>query len=143
MRSAGPRRPPIHRNGIDPSLAAGRKSKKVESDEVIAVIRRVLAENGRSYIPHYAVAVALLLLVAGTTAFTAWIMRDVINEIFYNQRFSLIAPICGAIIAAFVIRGLADYGQAVLLAKIGNNLVARYQRRVFDHLMKLGVGFFT
>ncbi len=30
-----------------------------------------------------------------------------------------------------------------MLAKIGNNLVARYQQRLFDHLMKLGVGFFT
>ena len=30
-----------------------------------------------------------------------------------------------------------------MLAKIGNNLVARYQQRLFDHLMKLGVGFFN
>jgi subfamily B ATP-binding cassette protein MsbA len=126
------------------TILAGKKKKpRVDSGEVIAMIRRVLAENGRSYIPQYALAVVLLLLVAGTTAFSAWIMRDVINQIFYNQRFDLIAPICGAIIAAFVIRGLADYGQAVLLAKIGNNLVARYQRRVFDHLMKLGVSFFN
>jgi subfamily B ATP-binding cassette protein MsbA len=44
---------------------------------------------------------------------------------------------------AFTIRGLATYGQAVVLARIGNNLVARYQRRIFDHLMKLGIGFFT
>ena len=29
------------------------------------------------------------------------------------------------------------------LATIGNNLVARYQRRIFDHLMKLGVDFFN
>ena len=42
-----------------------------------------------------------------------------------------------------MIRGFATYGQAVMLAKIGNNLVARYQQRLFDHLMKLGVGFFT
>ena len=42
-----------------------------------------------------------------------------------------------------MIRGLATYGQAVVLAKIGNNLVARYQQRLFDHLMKLGVGFFN
>jgi ATP-binding cassette subfamily B protein len=33
--------------------------------------------------------------------------------------------------------------QAVLLAKIGNNLVARYQQRMFDHLMRLGVSYFT
>jgi subfamily B ATP-binding cassette protein MsbA len=38
---------------------------------------------------------------------------------------------------------LASYGQAVVLARVGNNLVARYQRRIFDHLMKLDVGFFT
>ena len=30
-----------------------------------------------------------------------------------------------------------------MLAKIGNNLVARYQKRIFDHLMRLGVGFFN
>ena len=42
-----------------------------------------------------------------------------------------------------MIRGVALYGQAVVLAKIGNNLVARYQQRLFDHLMKLGVGYFS
>lgn len=109
----------------------------------MAVIRRILAENGREYAWYYALAVLCLVLVAGTTAFTAWIMRDVIDEIFYRQRSDLIVLICAAIMAAFVIRGLASYGQAVTLARIGNNLVARYQRRIFDHLMKLGVGYFN
>lgn len=111
--------------------------------EIVAVIRRILAENGREYTWHYVTAVICLVAVAATTAFTAWIMRDVIDEIFYRQRGDLIVLICLAIMAAFVIRGVATYGQAVILAKIGNNLVARYQRRIFDHLMKLGVGFFN
>ena len=55
-------------------------------------------------------------------------MRDVIDEIFYRQRGDLIVLICLAIMGAFVLRGFASYGQAVTLAKIGNNLVARYQR---------------
>ncbi len=42
-----------------------------------------------------------------------------------------------------MIRGAASYGQAVVLAKIGNNLVASYQRRIFDHLMRLGIDFFN
>lgn len=111
--------------------------------EIVAVIRRILAENGREYTWHYVTAMICLVAVAATTAFTAWIMRDVIDEIFYRQRGDLIVLICLAIMAAFVIRGVATYGQAVILAKIGNNLVARYQRRIFDHLMKLGVGFFN
>ncbi|TIW21122.1 MAG: ABC transporter ATP-binding protein, partial [Mesorhizobium sp.] len=61
----------------------------------------------------------------------------------YERRGDLIFAICLGIMGSFVLRGLATYGQAVTLARIGNNLVARYQRRIFDHLMKLGVGFFT
>ena len=62
---------------------------------------------------------------------------------FYKQRYERVPLICGAVILAFVIRGLATYGQSVTLAKIGNNLVARYQKRIFDHLLRLGVGFFN
>jgi len=111
--------------------------------EIVAIIRRVLAENGREYVPYYIFAVFCLLIVAGTTALSAWIMRDVVDEIFYYRRSDLIAALCLVIIVAFTVRGLASYGQSVILAKVGNNLVARYQQRLFDHLMKLGVGFFT
>ena len=107
------------------------------------MIRRVIAENGRAYVSSYIFATVCLVAVAGTTAFSAWIMRDVIDQIFYNRRADLIVVICGTIIVAFMIRGAATYGQSVVLARIGNNLVARYQQRLFDHLMKLHVGFFT
>jgi ATP-binding cassette, subfamily B, bacterial MsbA len=111
--------------------------------EVWGILRRTLAENGRAYVPQYAFAIVCLLAVAGTTAFSAWIMRDIIDQIFYYQRHELIPWLCAAVVAAFIIRGLASYGQSVTLSKIGNNMVARYQQRMFDHLMKLGVDFFT
>jgi subfamily B ATP-binding cassette protein MsbA len=116
---------------------------KAQPGEIVAVIRRIIAENGRDYRWSYIFTVACLLTVSGTTAVTALIMSPVVNQIFYERRGDLIAWICAAILAAFVLRGLAGYGQAVTLAKIGNNLVARYQQRIFDHLMKLGVGFFN
>ena len=110
--------------------------------EVMSVVHRIVSENGRDYAGTYAIVVVALLLVAGTTAFSAWIMKDVINEIFYNRRDDLIPLISGAVLAAFVIRGVASYVQAVLLGRIGNNIVARYQRRVFAHLMHLGMDFY-
>jgi len=111
--------------------------------EIVAVIRRILAENGRDYVWLYALAALFLIAIAATTAFYAWLMRDIVNELLFNQRFDLLFVICGSILAAFAIRGLATYGQAVILARIGNNLVARYQRRIFGHLMKLGIDFFN
>lgn len=118
-------------------------SHKVDIESVSAVLKRVVAENGRDHIKGYAFAIVCLLIVAGTTAFTAWIMEAVINEAFANRRADLVWIICGSIFAAFVLRGFAGYGQAVTLSKIGNNIVARYQQRLFSHLMALSVGYFN
>ena len=123
------------------------KSRKerphVSSDTVTTVLKRVIAENGREHIGGYAFAIACLAIVAAMTGFTAWIMESVVNEAFANKRADLVLVICGAIFAAFVLRGFATYGQAVTLQKIGNNIVARYQRRLYSHLMSLSVGFFS
>jgi ATP-binding cassette, subfamily B, bacterial MsbA len=123
--------------------ATGIPNDKLDKDSITVVLRRVVAENGRDHMGAYAFAIACLLTVAMTTAFTAWIMESVINEAFANRRADLVWTICGSIFAAFVIRGFAGYGQAVTLAKIGNNVIARYQRRLFAHLMTLSVGYFN
>lgn len=111
--------------------------------DVLPVLKRVLAENARDYVGLYVAAIGCLLAVAGATAFIPWVMPPLIDGVFYQERFDLIPWICGAVILVFLIRGAATYGQAVILATIGNNLVARYQRRIFDHLMRLGLDFYT
>jgi len=120
---------------------ANSDEQRVDPGTIWAVLRRILSENGRDYIGTYAIAIVCLVIVALTTAFMAWIMRDVVDEALAKQRGEVIWSIAGAIFLAFFLRGLATYGQAVALAKISNNVVARYQRRLFSHLMELGVGF--
>lgn len=122
--------------------AKDRNKRAVDSETITGILKRVIAENGRDHIRGYAFAIACLVVVAATTGFTAWIMEAVVNEAFANRRADIVLLICGAIFAAFVLRGLATYGQAVALSKIGNNIVARYQRRLYAHLMALSVGYF-
>ena len=107
------------------------------------MLRRIVAENGRDYRWYYVTAIICSLIVSGTTAFTAWIMAPIVNQIFYERHSGAIMWVCAGLLGAFVLRGFAGYAQAVALATIGNNLVARYQKRIFDKLMKLGVGFFN
>jgi subfamily B ATP-binding cassette protein MsbA len=122
-------------------LARGRNIKQ-DVESLTMVIRRIIRENGRDYVKTYIFAAFCLVLVAASTAFMAWIMEAVINEAFAKKNADLIWVICGSVLAAFVIRGAASYGQAVALAQVGNNLVARYQQRLIDHLMSLGVSYF-
>ena len=125
------------------ALATDKHAHGIERGQILPVLKRVLTENARDYVGLYIAAIACLLAVAAATAFIPWVMRPLIDDVFYRENYELIPWICGAIASVFVVRGLATYGQAVLLARIGNNLVARYQQRIFDHLMKLGLDFYT
>lgn len=122
---------------------AKASKKERNTGEIISLILRILRENGRDYRTQYIFATICLLIIAGTSGFYAWIMRYVIDDIFYRQRADLIVLICGLILGAFVVRGIATYWQSVTMARIGNNLIARYQARIFDHLTKLGIDFFS
>jgi ATP-binding cassette, subfamily B, bacterial MsbA len=124
-------------------VASKREKKRADPAEVIAVIRRIARENGRDYLGQYLLAGFCLALIAGATAFTAWITSTIVDQIFYKGRSDLILGIAFTVFAAFAVRGLASYFQSVILARIGNNLVARYQRRLFDHLMRLGMDFYA
>ncbi|TCU38783.1 ATP-binding cassette subfamily B protein [Rhizobium azibense] len=123
--------------------SSANKKRTVSSDTITGVLKRIIAENGRDHIGGYAFAISCLVVVALSTAFTAWIMKVIIDEAFANRRADMVWIICLAIFIAFVLRGFASYGQAVALSRIGNNIVARYQRRLYAHLMTLSVGFYN
>ena len=110
---------------------------------MLPVMKRVFHENARNHVGGYAFAIACLMLIAGCSAFSAWIMETVVNEIFANQRGELVAIVCFSIFAAFTLRGFATYGQSVTLNKIGNNIIATYQRKVFDHMMRLSLTYYN
>ena len=126
--------------------AAGATTKKRislkepgERGLVLRLLKRIIQENGRQFLRQYAMAIVCLVLVAASTAFLAWIMRSVIDDIFVNQNRAAIVTLPIVVFLAFATRGLATYGQGVILARIGNHIVARYQRRLFAHLMALSV----
>nr|WP_255618258.1 ABC transporter ATP-binding protein [Aurantimonas sp. VKM B-3413] len=110
---------------------------------VVKLIKRIAAENGRLFVRQYALAITCLVLVAASTAFMAWIMRDVIDKIFVQQNRAAIVTLPLIVFVSFAVRGIATYGQGVILARIGNNIVARYQRRLFTHITELSVDFFA
>lgn len=120
-----------------------KRKNKIDPGEATRVIRRMMSENLREYKKNYLIAIAASLLVGASNGLLAYLMKPMIDKIFYEQKLSLVWIICGAILVIFILRGFSGYVQSVELAKIGNNLVARYQKRIFDHLTKLGLDFYN
>ncbi|ACM25021.1 ABC transporter ATP-binding protein [Rhizobium rhizogenes] len=119
------------------------KKTDIDSEAITVVLKRVIAENGRDHIWGYSIAIFCLVVVAASTAMMAFVMRPIVNGAFYERRAEVMWLICLAIFAAFIARGFAGYFQSVILSKIGNDIIARYQRRLYAHLMTLSVGFFS
>ncbi|WP_432421999.1 ABC transporter ATP-binding protein [Rhizobium tropici] len=107
------------------------------------MLKRIIAENGRDHIRGYAIAITCLTLVALSTAYIGYIVKSVIDSAFIARDIVDAWKICFSIFLVFVVRGFAGYFQSVILSKIGNNIIARYQRRLYSHLMTLSVGFFS
>lgn len=107
-----------------------------------ALIRRLLRENLGSYVKSYIGAVFCMILVAGTTAASAWIVKDIVNQSFIEKRLDRVALIALTVIGLYLVKGFASYGQTVLLERIGNNMVARHQKRLFAHLLAQDIHFF-
>jgi ATP-binding cassette subfamily B protein len=107
-----------------------------------ALIRRLFGENARDFLPRYLLAFVFMGLGAAATAASAWMMRDVINEIFVERRAEMVAPIAAAVVAIFVVKGAATYGQTLVLSRIGAALVARIQMRIVDNVIGQGMAFY-
>jgi ATP-binding cassette subfamily B protein len=108
----------------------------------LSLLVRILRENWRAYAPRYAVAFVFMFVFAATTALSAWMMRDVINLIFVDRNPTALTWIPVAILVIFTVKGLSSYLQEVSLARIGNRFIGETQKRMFDHLLRMDLGFY-
>lgn len=105
-------------------------------------IKRIFAENFHRYKMSYALAIICMLIVSGTTALLVGSLKPVVNDVFQKLDTSAANNLALMFLLVFSVRGFAGFGQDVLLNRIGNNIVATYQARVFNHMMKLGIDFY-
>src|SRR5215510_4119779 len=107
------------------------------------LIRRLLAEQGLAHWRRYIVAFVLMAVAAGCTALSAWLIGDVINQAYVNRNLQGIIALGIITVALFATKGLATYGQSVMLLRIGNRIIADNQRAVFGKLLNEGLGFYS
>lgn len=106
------------------------------------LLTRLFKENFKKHVGWYSSAIAAMLVVAGMTSLSAWIMRDIVNSVYLKQGFNVVLEIAFAVAAIFIVKGLATFVQSYYLSKAGNSIVAEQQRKIYDRLLKQGVSYF-
>ena len=118
------------------------KKNFAKSFDDFSILKRLIAENFRQYAWQYALAMGLMFLVAGATGFSAWMMRDLINDVFIARNETLMKMICVSVIIIYLVKGIASYGQEIILARIGNQIIAQMQTKLYHSILKQEMAFF-
>ena len=114
---------------------ATRAPHPLTDQNSFALLKRLWGEAVLPYRARLIAAAVCMIIVAGTTALTAWLMDPVINELFVEQKRSMIWMIAVAVLVTFVLRSAATFAQETLIVYTGQRIVADIQNRLFGHLL--------
>ncbi|MEO1067064.1 MAG: ABC transporter ATP-binding protein [Pseudomonadota bacterium] len=112
-------------------------------DGTYQIVRRLLVENFKGHGVRYGIAFFFMAVVAATTALSAWIMKDVVESLFINRDLTAILSVGLAVMAIFIVKGAASYGQIITLARVGNAIVAKLQMRLYDRVLMQSGDFYA
>ena len=101
-----------------------------------------MRESFRQHAFGYAIAIASMLVVAGMTAASAWIMKDITNEFAVGKDINRVYQIATMVAGIFIVKGLATFLQSLYLSRVGNAIIAERQRKIYDRILAQGISFY-
>lgn len=112
------------------------------SNSDLSLLTRLLTKNIVAYKWLYGKAILSMIILAFSTAMTAWFMRTFVNSLFSLHEFSKIVYVAIGITAIFITKGLSTYFQIYYLSKAGNRVIADHQRAVYNKIANQGMSYF-
>ncbi|WP_269747124.1 ABC transporter transmembrane domain-containing protein, partial [Elstera litoralis] len=106
------------------------------------LLLRLMREHVRPYLPRFALAVLLMMLVAATTAALPNMLKPVLDGVFTDKNRDLLWQISAAILFLFIVKGFASYGESVVMNTTGQRIISDIQQRLFGHLVHADLSFF-
>lgn len=88
------------------------------------------------------VAMVCMVVVAASTSATAFIVKPVLDEIFMKQNETMLMIIPALVLAIYVIRGFAMYGEEYLMQYVGERIIKHFRDNLYDKISDLPLAFF-
>jgi subfamily B ATP-binding cassette protein MsbA len=105
-------------------------------------MKRIFKEHARPYVSILIGGVICMLIVAITTATLARQMESIVDDVFVQRDSNRLLWAAVQIFVIFLLKGFSTYGQSFAMGYVGHRMIADIQKRVFNHLLKLDLGFF-
>jgi len=88
-------------------------------------------------------AMGCMMCVSAASAASAFLVKPVLDDVFFKKDLTMLKLIPLAIVALFILKGVFDYGQAYLMSFVGQRIITDLREKVYHHLHSLALPFFT
>ena len=103
---------------------------------------RLVREYVRPYLRRMLLAIFFMVIAAGGDAALARLMQPVLDEAFDKQDRDILILVTVLVIVVTLVKGAATYGQTVLMAFVGQRIIADLQTKLFGHVIRFDLAFF-
>jgi len=104
---------------------------------------RLWSENINKYVGWIFLAIICMIIMAAANAFSAYMMKPIVDDVFVTKNEAMLWPVGLVVITTFFCKGMANYGQAMLMNFVGLQIIADTQKRLFSHLALMDVSYFN
>ncbi len=87
-------------------------------------------------------AMGCMVIVAGATATSAYLVKPMLDDIFVNRDQSRLLLLPGAAILIFFLKGAATYGQQYWMNHVGQQIIKTLRNMLYNRIMDLPLAFF-
>ena len=97
----------------------------------------------KQYYMRFILAAICMVIAGGLQSALPLISKPAIDEIFMSKNIAALKWIPFAIIAIFLFKGLANYGQNILMSSIGLRIVTDLRNKLYAQIQKQSLSFFA
>lgn len=87
-------------------------------------------------------AMVCMLVIAIATSATAFLVKPVLDDIFFNKDTQMLIIIPIVVILIYFLRGLGNYGQEYLMNYVGEGIIRNLRNDLYDRIQDLSLAFF-
>jgi len=97
----------------------------------------------KPHTPRFILAMLCMAVVGAATAAAAYLVKPAMDDIFLDRNEGMLILIPLAVIALYLLKGLCNYGQTVLMSHIGFRIVTDLRNDLYRHILRQPLSFFT
>ena len=89
------------------------------------------------------ISMIAMIVVAGFTGAQAWLVKDLLDEIFMDKNVVFLKILPWAVLFIFFTKGVFYYAYTILLEQVGQSIIRDFRVQIFNHIHRQSLSFFN